>query len=62
MAFSSNYDDCKTILHDVFEAEELKIQLEYSASIKQMIEEICTGTSSEFDKCFLRVKEGVNAV
>ena len=62
MAVSSEYDDCKTVLHDVFESEELKIQSDYSARIKQTVEEICTGTSNEFEECFLRVKKGVCAI
>jgi len=59
MAVSSEYDDCKTVLRDVFESEELKIHSDYSATIRQTIEEICTGSSSKFEECFLRVKEGV---
>ena len=46
----------------VFESEELKIHSDHSATIWQTIEEICTGSSSKFEECFLCVKEGVCAI
>ena len=61
MAVSPNYDDCRTVLRDVFESEELRIQSNYSTAIKQAIEEVCTGCSRKFEECFLRVKEGLSA-
>ena len=58
MAYSiaTNY---KAVLRDIFDSEELKIDSEYSKSLKKSIQEICEGEDAEFERCFLDVQQAV---
>ena len=55
-SIATNY---KSVLRDIFDSEELKIESEYSRSIKTTIQEICEEGNDEFEECFLKVKEDV---
>ena len=55
-SIATNY---KSVLCDIFDSEELKIESEYSRSIKKTIQEICEERNDKFEECFLKIKEDV---
>ena len=51
--------DCKTILRDIFDSEEFKIESNYSEKLKKTIQRICEDGDEEFEKCYERVRKEV---
>ena len=49
-------------MHDLWDAEELKINSSYSSSLKTTIEKLCSKKCETFQKCFEEVREGVARV
>ena len=59
MASGFAVSDYRSIVRDLWDAEELKIKSNYSSSLKATIEKLCSERSEIFEKYFQEVKEGV---
>ena len=51
--------DYKTVLRDIFDSEEFKIEPKYSEKLKKTIQRICEDGDEEFEKCYERVRKEV---
>ena len=59
-------DDFKTLLRDIFYSEELRIDSQFAANLKEKLDELCRGQvpeeqSSTFQCCYTAVKLDVKA-
>ena len=54
--------DYISVVCDLWDSEELKIESEYSSSLKATVEKICSERSEIFEQCFEEVKEGIERV
>ena len=62
MASGFVVSDYRSIVHDLWEAEELKINSSYSSSLKATTEKLCSKRCETFEKYFEEVREGVARV
>ena len=54
--------DYISVVRDLWDSEELKIESEYISSLKATVEKICSERSEIFEQCFEEVKEGIERV
>ena len=54
--------DCKTVLRDIFDSEEFKIESKYFEKLKKTIQHICEDGDKEFEKRYERVRKEVELV
>ena len=59
MASGFAVNDYRSVLRDLWDAEELKIKSVYSSSLKATVERLCSERCEVFEKHFQAVKEGV---
>ena len=62
MASGFVVSDYRSIVRDLWDAEELKINSSYSSSLKTTIEKLCSERCETFEKYFEEVREGVARV
>ena len=49
-------EDYKSVLHDIYLSEKLKIDLQYGKSLKDIIEKLCSATENDkFNESFVKV-------
>ena len=54
--------DYKSVLRDIFDSEEMKIDSEYTEKLKRTVQRICEDGDGEFEKCYEQVRKEVEEV
>ena len=54
--------DYKSVLRDICDSEELKIDSKYSHKIKETLQKLCLDGDQRFEKCYERVRKELEGV
>ena len=54
--------DYKSILRDIYDSEELKIDSKYSKKIRETLQQLCLNGNERFEKCYQRVQKDLESV
>lgn len=52
----------RTVLRDIYELEELRIESEYSRKLKEIINQLCITCHEKFEECFIIIKSDIERI